>query len=165
MELEISRLQDRLEARDGQLQVSASTSEKVLLIIPALILLFSCPWFETQTWVLIILELFASRTKLIWLCILTHNPHIWSSSFWMPIDLLAFSFCFLGWSLKRERSPGCFNFIIFAPYCNLLTWMLQDNFLLFCFRWPNFLVIYCAKLWVVLERWSKQLPAISLGYS
>ncbi|KAJ6434636.1 hypothetical protein OIU84_018197 [Salix udensis] len=43
MELEISRLQDRLEARDGQLQVSASTSEKVLLIIPALILLFSCP--------------------------------------------------------------------------------------------------------------------------
>uniref|UniRef100_A0A6N2KEC9 Uncharacterized protein n=1 Tax=Salix viminalis TaxID=40686 RepID=A0A6N2KEC9_SALVM len=30
MELEISRLQDRLEARDGQLQVSASTSEKYL---------------------------------------------------------------------------------------------------------------------------------------
>lgn len=58
------------------------------------------------------------------LCILTHNPHIWSSSFWMAIDLLALSICFPGSSLKGEGSPECFNFFIAVPHCNLLAWML-----------------------------------------
>jgi hypothetical protein len=41
MEVEISRLQERLEEKNGQLQVTASTAEKVPLNIPALTSLFS----------------------------------------------------------------------------------------------------------------------------